>query len=309
MTSKSAPRWYESLLAAALLVALLAIVFMALNWGINQAPAGADDWRAGSKTTVFLVVLALIVGIGLLAFAIFLIGRFRPPLEAPVQARYSAEPAAYATPSATRLLGLLVLVLAVLLLGWLYLSHEQRYALVRQLLYPASLAVALVLLFDKASRRWNPKSATENFREWLYCDLITFLLLLGFINLMRAAESASYRAFFWDLLYISLFFFAFWMLDRKRTPYRFLVALGYLLLLPLLLLVWRASQAVPAADGSWWETVWPLFFLTLIALVLEIIALLAARHSDNHTLSAIKDSAFFILYGALLIRAIPATGA
>jgi hypothetical protein len=181
-----------------------------------------------------------------------------------------------------------------------------------QLIYPASLAVALVLLFDKATRSWSPKSHWAGLREWLYCDAITFLLVLGFIHLMRSGSSDNYTTLLWDILYIVLFFFVFWLLDRKLTRYRFLIAQGYLVVLPLLLLIWRASQLVPAAEGtaaagplSWWDTIWPFFFLALIAFVLEIIALVASRQPENHPLPALKDIIFIVLYAILLISAIP----
>ena len=178
-----------------------------------------------------------------------------------------------------------------------------------QLIYPASLAVVLVLLFDKATRGWSPKSSRAGLREWLYCDMLAFLLLLGFVNLLRS-DDAGYATLLWDTLHIVLVFFLFWLLDRKLTRYRFLVALGYLTLLPLLLL-WRTTQPeVPAGAGeaatlSWWVTIWPFVFLALIAFVLEIIALVAAREPERYALPVLKDVLFFVLYAILLINAIP----
>jgi hypothetical protein len=247
--------------------------------------------------------------VGLLAFLVVLFGRV---LRAERRAAAVAEPGAgeqaeaVETPAAARLLGLLGLALVFLLLNWIYLPHEQQYALMLHLVYPASLGVALVLLFDKASRSWQVKTTAETVREWLFCDAIVFLLVLGFLNLLQSPAESDYASLFWDFLYLALFFLTFWILDRKVTRYRFLVVHGYLIALPILLLIWRAMQKVAEpADLSWWSTIWPFFFLAIIFFVLEVIALVAARESDRHAAPAVKDAVFLALYGILLIVAIP----
>ena len=53
-----------------------------------------------------------------------------------------------------------------MLLCWIGLAPADQHALIVQLLYPASLGVALVLVFDKATRAWGEKSAAEATREW-----------------------------------------------------------------------------------------------------------------------------------------------
>ena len=130
---------------------------------------------------------------------------------------------------------MLALLVAFLLLNWVYLSTADQHFVVLHLFYPAALAVALVLLFDKAARGWNVKSGAENFREWLLCDAVTFLLILGFLNLRQYGGSEKYASMFWDVLHIALFFLIFWMLDRNLTRFRFLVAHAHLIALPILL--------------------------------------------------------------------------
>ena len=175
-----------------------------------------------------------------------------------------------------------------------------------RLVYPAAMAVALVLLFDKATRAWSVKGSAESVREWLLCDGLVFLLMLGFLNLVRSGAGAAYAAMFWDFVFVVLFFLTFWMLDRTATRYRFLAAHAYLILVPVLLLLWRRFQKVAAPEElAWWSTIWPFLILAVIFFVLEIIALVATRDSDKHLVPAIKDGVFVVLYGILLIIAIP----
>jgi hypothetical protein len=177
---------------------------------------------------------------------------------------------------------------------------------IQYLIYPAALAVALVLLFDKAARGWNVKSPAENFREWLLCDATTFLLILGFINLRHDGGGEAYAGMFWDLLHVALFFLIFWILDRTVTRLRFLAAHIYLIALPILLLIWRAVQGVTmAAELTWWSSIWPFFFLAIIAFVLEIIVLLLQAGENKQGLGAVKDALFVAIYGVLLIIAVP----
>ena len=89
---------------------------------------------------------------------------------------------------------------------------------------PASLGVALVLVFDKATRAWGEKRAAEATREWLLCDLLMFLLLLAFLNLRSLAKPEAYVSSFWDILNLVLFFAAFWVIDRTASRSRFLSA-------------------------------------------------------------------------------------
>jgi hypothetical protein len=308
--SARAARWFQVLLAVALVVAVVGLFVWQLWFGAQPEPAAAD-WRAGDRSLIFFVIMAALGALALLAFLIFLVARARP---APKPAAASPDAAAaepgVETPSATRLLGLLLLGLAFLLLNWIALSPEAQYGLMLRLVYPAALAVALVLLFDKATRAWSVKGAAETVREWLLCDGLVFLLILGFLNLAGAAAGESYGAMFWDFLFVALFFVTFWLLDRKLTRYRFLVAYGYLILAPILLLIWRLFQEWAAPVGlSWWGTIWPFFFLAVIFFVLEIIALVATREADRHLVPAIKDAVFVALYGVLLIVAVPGTDA
>ena len=186
--------------------------------------------------------------------------------------------------------------------------------LVANLLYPAAFALALVLLFDKASRAWAVKSAGVSFREWLHCDAFTILLVLGYLNLVSNADPGAYSAFFWDALHIALFVFVFWVVDRKFTRLRWLVGLAYLTVLPVLLWIWRLTLAIPEPeDLSWWSTPWPFIALGLIACAVEIIVLAATGRgeddrSDGTAGHIVKDALFFVLYGGLLIAAAPGRG-
>ena len=98
------------------------------------------------------------------------------------------------------------------------------------------------------------------------------------------------------------------MLDRKRTRYRFLFAYGYVIALPILLLIWRTVQEVPVPEElSWWSSVWPFFTLAIIFFVLEIISLTATRGTDHHAIPAVKDALFVLLYAIALLIAMPAS--
>lgn len=216
----------------------------------------------------------------------------------------AGQAAVKSTPGAARFLGLLLLMAALLLLAWVYVPKPQQFLLMANLIYPATVGVALMLLFDKATRAWNVKSPAENAREWLVCDGIVFLAVLGYLNLVLANPGQKYNVFFWDLLYLTLFFFVFWLLDRKTTRYRFLVANGYLVLVPILLLIWRTVLEIPApAEFAFWHSIWPFFAWAVIAFVLEIIVLLATRDTDHPIAGLIKDIMFLAVYGLLLIIA------
>lgn len=312
-----ASNWYEFLLALAALVVVAAILIWQF-YPAAEAQLAAADWRGDTRSVVFLTVMAIAGVLGLVGFLIFAIVRLpRQPRPASVEvgdaaaapAEASAPPAT-ATSSGARLLGLLVLAVAFLLLNWIYVPTVQQYTLMLQLVYPASLAVALVLLFDKATRAWSVKSGGETVREWLFCDALVFLLILGYLNLKQAETGDGYAALLLDLVFIVLFFVVFWLLDRALSRYRFLLAYSFMVLLPIMLLIWRLVQSVAAPEGlSWWSTIWPFFFLAVIFFVLEIIMLIATTGSERSGLGAAKDAVFMILYGILLIVAIPEAAA
>ena len=308
-----APQWYEFVLALALIVAVAVVLVWQFYPEAGQQLA-KSDWRAKSGTTFFFVIMLIAAALALLAFLIFLFTRL-PRGSGEVEQAAADIPAAgpaeaeFETPSAARLLGLLILAFAFLLLNWIYLPPGQQYAVMLYLIYPASFAVALVLLFDKASRAWSAKNSGETMREWLLCDGIVFLLLLAFLNLLRSGAGDKYAAMLWDLIYVVLFFFVFWLLDRKLTRLRFLIAHAYLIALPIWLVIWRSAQDVAEPeDLSWWSTIWPFFFLAVIFFVLEIIALIASKASDKPVFPVIKDAIYMLAWGILLIVAIPGTG-
>jgi hypothetical protein len=306
-------RWYQYLLAALLL--LVVIILGVWQFSTDGLLGQAADWRADGRAIAFFVIMLLAAGLGLLGFVIYLIVHAGRQAAAVPPSDASMEPAATAgateavsQPAAAgvRLLGLLALLVAFLLLNWIYLPKADQYFVIQYLIYPAALAVALVLLFDKAARGWNVKSPAENFREWLLCDATTFLLILGFINLRHDGGGEAYAGMFWDLLHVALFFLIFWILDRTVTRLRFLAAHIYLIALPILLLIWRAVQGVTmAAELTWWGSIWPFFFLAIIAFVLEIIVLLLQAGENKQGLGAVKDALFVAIYGVLLIIAVP----
>ncbi len=311
-----APNWYEFLLALAALIVIAAILIWQF-YPAAEAQLAAADWRGDRRSVVFLTVMAIAGIVGLIGFLVFAIVRLPRQSRAisvnvsdsPAAAEAGAPPAT-ATSSGARLIGLLVLAVAFLLLNWIYVPGPQQYTLMLQLVYPASLAVALVLLFDKATRAWSVKSGGETVREWLFCDGLVFLLILGYLNLTQAATGENYAALVLDLLFIVLFFVVFWLLDRALTRYRFLLAYGFMILLPIMLLIWRLVQSVAAPEGlSWWSTIWPFFFLAIVFFVLEIIMLIATTGSERSGLGAAKDAVFMILFGILLIVAIPEAAA
>jgi hypothetical protein len=199
-------------------------------------------------------------------------------------------------------LGLLAFVVALVLLCWIALPAAAQYSLIANLLYPASLGVALVLLFDKATRTWSSKSGAQSLREWLLCDLLVFLLVLAFLNLRNVAKPESYAGSFLDLLNIVLFFIGFWSLDRGAARGRFLLGYGYLLVLPLLLLIWQSVQGVAPA-ASWWASAWPFLILAGVFFVLEAVTLVASS-GERERLPASKDALFVLLYFVLLIVAV-----
>ena len=301
------PKWYVILLAVLLLVVVALLLIWLFAPSLGQG--AATDWPADPRSLIFFVVMVVVGGLALLAFLVYLFSRGEGQATAPAPAAAAQTESGSETSSGARVGGLWALALAVLVLSWTYVPRAQQYGLMVHLIYPASLAVALVLLFDKATRAWSTKSRAETVREWLFCDAIVFLLVLGFLNVMASGGGETYAALILDLVYIVLFFFTFWMLDRTLTRYRFLVAHGYLVVLAILLLIWRAVQGEAAPEGlSWWATIWPFFFLAIIFLVFEIIALVATANADRPVVPAIKDAVFLALYGVLLLIAIPATG-
>ncbi len=309
-------RWYQYLLAALLLVVV--VILGVWQFSTLGLLGQAVDWRADSRAMTFFVIMLVVGGLGLIGFLVYLIAQSSrqsanapaPATASPAPAPEGGEDAGQPASTGLRMLGLLALFLAFLLLNWLYLPRGEQYLVVLRLIYPAALAVALVLLFDKAARGWNLKGGAENLREWLLCDGMTFLLILGFLNLQQHEGGEKYAAMFWDVLYVALFFLIFWLLDRTRTRLRFLIAHAYLIALPILLLIWRAVQGVAApADLSWWSSIWPFFFLAIIAFVLEIIVLLVQGEEGKHGLGAAKDAIFVVVYGILLIIAVPEVAA
>ena len=309
------PQWYEFLLATAA-VGIIAVLFL---W---QFPPWTEvDWSADTRGLTFFVIMLIIGGAGLIIFLLTMFWRVARNRQDPASAAspiglmatdtvvpepVSERVASHESPSAVRLLGLFGLGIAYLILNWSYVPHEQQYSMMLYLIYPAGLIVALVMLFDKASRAWNIKLPDETLREWLFCDAIVFLYLIGYLNLLNSGAGDAYAAMFWDFLNVLAFLLVLWIIDRKVTRLRFLIGHLYLLALPILLLIWQTVQEVELApEISWWGTIWPFFFLALIFFVLEIIVLIANRDNDSQGAGTAKDIIFLILYVILLIAARP----
>ena len=301
--------WYEILLA---IVLVLVLVILAITSVVEITSGGAasEGWRAETRSDLFLGVMLAVAALALLFLVAFLLARLPVSgASAPTGESGAVQAETVRDPAGSRLVGLLLVAVGFLLLGWVYLDLAARADLMVQVLYPASIAVAIVLLFDKATRSWTPKTPTEGFREWLLCDLILITLVLGFLNLKQLEARDAYGGFFWDMVHIAAFFLVFWCLDRTSMQGRFLVGFGYLTLLPLLLVLWRWVQEIEApVDPSWWSTVWPVFFLALAFFVLEIISLLVLRDPRGHVVPAIKDALFVVLYAVFLIAAVPGGG-
>jgi len=305
-SARAGARWFEYLLAVLALVAVVVAVIVIIVFLYPGGMEGGDSWRGDTRSLVFLVAMLVIGTIALIAFLVGMIVRRQPTTRDAGAVSGATDPEPSQTPGGTRLLGLAALVLGFLVLNWTFVDRVDQYRLMVYLLYPAVLGVSLVLLFDKATRSWSIKGKGEPFREWVFCDAATFLLFLGFLNLVRYGGNENYNVLFWDLLNLVLFFFTFWLLDRKVTRYRFLVAYGYFTIIPLLLQVWRMHRGLEVPeDVSWWSSVWPFAVLALIFLVIEIIALIATRGTGRHGGGPARDTIFVILFAVLLLRAIP----
>ena len=305
----SGQRWFEYLLAVLALVGLVVAVIVVIVFLYPSGIVLETAWRGETRSTVFLVAM-LVFGLGaLVAFVIgmFVRRRVGVPAAGTEGGSASSVPNTVETPAGTRLLGLLVLVVAFLVLNWVYVDTIGQYRLMVGLVYPAVLGVALVLLFDKATRAWSIKAKGEPFREWVFCDAAVFLIFLGFLNLIQFAVAESYNALFWDLLNLVLFFFVFWLVDRKVTRYRFLIAYAYFVLAPILLYIWQLVHTVEdvVETVAWWSSVWPFVILAIIFMVIEIIALIATRGSQRQAGGAVRDTVFIALYGILLLGAAP----
>ena len=300
--------WMEYLLA---IVVLLVVVVGGITLVIQTYPeAGAvqSGWRVDSRSHVFLTIMGVSVVVALLAFVIGVFVRWpkKPRIDS-VSKRGIDDPAsATETSAGAGILGLLCLFVALLLLNWVAVERVDQYRLILHLLYPATLGVALVLLFDKATRDWSIKQPGEALREWVFCDLMVFFLFLAFLNVVRHGDGDTYSALFWDVVNIVAFFLVFWVLDRRVTRYRFLVGYVYFTLVPLLLLIWRTVQGHEVlAESSWWESVWPFFLVGLIFALIEVMVLIGTRSSGRQGAGGVRDVLFVVIYGMLLLSVAP----
>ena len=303
--------WHEFILATVVIV----IAAAALVW---QFTPESLDWRIDNRNLIFLLVMVAAGAVALVVFVAALLTGLRPGANQqapkivatkPVGSEEASQSTVQSKPvsAGIRLLGMLALIVALLVLSWTALDRKSQHELVSAILYPATIAIALVLLMDKATRAWAAKSGLENYREWLFCDAVVFLLVLAFLNLRSISEPENYETLFWDVLQLTLFILVFWLVDRTASALRFLFAYLYLVALPILLLIWRTFQdmALPGTD-SWWESIWPFFIVAIIFFVLELITVVASRETSRQGLSAVKDTLFVAIYGILLLIAIPA---
>jgi hypothetical protein len=311
---EQSPRWYEFTLALILLAAIAAFAIWIISSGSHWVWGETiEDWRSDSRATAFAAVMVALAVIGLIVSLIYALvqssqreatphrGAAATSTAAGGEPATAAAAAAPPSPSPLRMLGLLLLVVAILLLCWIALAPATQYVLMTQLIYPASLGVALVLLFDKATRTWGLKPGAESAREWLLGDLLVFVLVLAFLNLRSVPKPEAYSGSFWDLLNVVLFFIAFWVIDRTAMRGRFLLGYGYLVIVPLLLLIWQSILGV-AGPASWWASAWPFLILAGVFFVLEAVTLVASS-GERQTLPAVKDAVFVVAYAVLLIVA------
>ena len=304
----SKPKWFEYLLAVVAVLGLIAAVIAVIAYWYPFGAGHESSWRSGTRPLVFLVGMLLIGVVALIVFIVTIISRRVSPNHIPLEKNLPdiAQVEPVRAPAGIRLFGLLAVAVAFLALNWIAVDKSNQYLLMVYLMYPATMAVALVLLFDKATRAWSAKQKGEPFREWVFCDGMIFLLFLSFLNLVNNGGAENYNALFWDVLYLTLFFFVFWLVDRKVTRYRFLVAYAYFLVVPILLFIWRIVRGVqPEETLSWWSTVWPFTVLAGIFLIIEIIALSVTRGSNRQAGGAIRDVIFIALYGVFLLVAQP----
>lgn len=333
------PGWVEVLLAAAaVIVVAIVLLWQYPPWtgaGLATATSGND------RATAFFVVMAVIGVAGFIIFLLTALWRhsqqrrsvsatdgplpvasqpLAPSSAGPSTMAASAQAAArYESPSTVRLLGILGFALAYLILNWSYVPYGQQFTMMLSLVYPAGLIIALVMMFDKASRAWQVKLPGESLREWIHSNIVLLLFLIGYLNLLGygSAEGApeGYRAMFWDFVHVMGLLLVLWVLDRKTTRFRFLFAHGWLIALPLLLLIWQSVQGAAAIDAiegiktatelSWWSTIWPFFFLALVFFVLELIILIGNRDNTSQGAGTAKDVIFLLLYVIILIAARP----
>ena len=303
-----APRWYEITLAIVLLAAIAAFVIWIISTGKPWVwGESIENWQTDTRTIVFAAIMVALGVIGLGVSFVYALVQSAPgpAVRRPVgTGAEAATPGAVPvpTPSPLRILGLLLLVFAIMLLCWIGLPYAQQQGLMVQLIYPASLGLSLVLLFDKATRTWGTKGGAETFREWLFCDLLVFLLVLAFLHLRGIAKPEAYTVSFWDLLNVVLFFAAFWIVDRTGARGRFLFSYAYLIVLPVLLMISDSFLGV-VAPASWWASVWPFVIVAAVFFVLEVVTL-TSSDGERQTLPAVKDALFVVIYAVLLIVAV-----
>jgi hypothetical protein len=302
------PRWYEFTLAIILLAAIAAFAIWIISTGKPWVwGESIENWQTDTRTIIFAAVMVALGVIGLGVSLIYALVQSSPgpAVRRPVAASPEAAASGVVpvpTPSPLRIFGLLLLVVAIILLCWIALPSAQQHGLIVQLIYPASLGLSLVLLFDKATRTWGTKGGAETFREWLFCDLLVFLLVLAFLHLRAIAKPEAYTVSFWDLLNIVLFFAAVWIVDRTAARGRFLFAYGYLVVLPVLLMIWDAVLGV-SPQASWWASVWPFIIVAAVFFILEAVTL-TSSDGEPQTLPAVKDTLFVVIYAILLIVAV-----
>jgi len=97
---------------------------------------------------------------------------------------------------------------------------------------------------------------------------------------------------------------AFWVIDRTASRSRFLIGYGYLVILPVLFLIWATTQGV-AAPASWWGSMWPFLILAAVFFILEVVTLVSSA-GERQVLPALKDAVFVVIYLVLLIVAMKA---
>src|SRR5262249_54197435 len=138
------PRWYEFTLALILLAAVAAFAIWIISSGSHWVWGETiEDWRSDNRTIVFAAVMVALAVVGLVVSLIYALVQ-TSQADAPVRrggavttapAEATAAPAAAAappSPSPLRMIGLLLLVVAILLLCWIGLAPATQFALFSQ---------------------------------------------------------------------------------------------------------------------------------------------------------------------------------
>src|SRR5581483_8100918 len=141
-------------------IAIVGVLAFLIGWLVRmpqgqRAPAGGAT-PSGHPPRWYEFTLALLLLAAIAAFLIWLISSGQQWVWGETFFDWRSDPRAIAF--AAIMIGLVV---AIVLLCWIALPRAEQYALLAQFIYPASAGLALVLVFDKATRTWGTKRGAE----------------------------------------------------------------------------------------------------------------------------------------------------